>query len=78
MTNAHEGVILVNPNVSSLGTTEDYIRQIAPRFNSSQIETVASLYGDIGLETVTDTAMQLFGESERTVTFPTSLTLLTL
>lgn len=67
MTNALEGRIFVNPNVSATQTTEDYVRQIAPLFDSSQIQAAASLYEDIGLETVDEKAVAIHGERRRLV-----------
>ena len=62
MTNTFEGTIFVNATFSAEMTVTDYITQLFPVFDESQINAAVAQYTDIGLDTVNDQAIAIMGE----------------
>lgn len=63
VTNSFEGTIFVNANFSAQMTVTDYVTQLFPEFNETQINDTASLYNNIStLHTTNDKASGIMGE----------------
>lgn len=64
VTNTDEGFIFVSGNLTSQMTVEQYVADLMPTFNKSQVQRVADLYKGVGFETVFDQASAIMGECE--------------
>lgn len=62
MVNTFEGSIFVNPNISAEQTIEEYIANIFPLLNETQINATVAQYTGIGLDTINDQAIGIVGE----------------
>ena len=62
MTNTFEGEIFVNANFTDNITLTDYVAELVPQFDESQIQAVVAQYTDIGLDTVLEQAIGVMGE----------------
>ena len=62
MTNTFEGEVFVNANFTDNITLADYVTQLVPQFNESQIQATVARYTNIGLDTVLDQAIGVMGE----------------
>ena len=63
VTNSFEGTIFVEPLVA-LGTVEDYITNLVPTLNTSQVNTLAAAYLDAGLDGTLNQAIAVMGECQ--------------
>ncbi|KAH8113825.1 cephalosporin esterase [Phellopilus nigrolimitatus] len=63
VTNTFEGTIFVNSTFSEEMSITDYVTQLFPLFNETQINETVSQYTGIGLDTVNDQAIGIMGES---------------
>ncbi|KAI0347662.1 cephalosporin esterase [Trametopsis cervina] len=64
ITNTFEGTIFVNSMFSAQMTTADYVTQLFPNFNSTEISAAAAQYTNVSdLPTVNDQAIAIMGES---------------
>ncbi|KAI0782410.1 cephalosporin esterase [Irpex lacteus] len=64
MNNAFEGVTFVNATFSAEMTVPDYIAQLFPNFNSTQLSDAAAQYENVStLPTTNDKAVAIVGES---------------
>ena len=63
VTNAFEGTIFVNPNISANMTLSDYASQLFPTLNAEQSNAAAMIYANIStLATTLDKAAAIMGE----------------
>lgn len=74
VTNAFEGRSFVNVNNSAVETTTDYIRELLPTWNETQIAAAAAVYE--GLGSVDTQAVGIYGESASYFRFDFIATLL--
>jgi carboxylesterase type B len=62
-TNSFEGTIFVNPNFTAQQTVSDYVAQLFPNFNESQIKQAVAQYDNVStLTTTNDKAIAIMGE----------------
>ena len=62
VTNAAEGVIFVNETITENMTLAEYVAQLVPQFNATQIDATVAQYTGIGLNTVYDQAVAIMGD----------------
>lgn len=62
MTNSDEGFIFVNSTFTGEMTVEQYVAGLMPQFNDAEVQLVADMYKNIGLDTVFEQADKIMGE----------------
>lgn len=62
MTNAFEGSIFVSASAGASGELTDYVTNLFPTLNSTQVTKVANAYLNIGLDNTTNQAIGIMGE----------------